>query len=56
MNKLFYDSLPPGAQPMRKNSNAKELVFENPTKDEKRSAAGRPAELSSAARRRARAA
>ena len=31
MNKLFYDSLPPGAQPMRKNSNAKELVFENPT-------------------------
>ena len=35
MNKLFYDSLPPGAQPMRKNSNAKELVFENPTKDEK---------------------
>lgn len=35
MNKLFYDSLPPGAQPMRKNSNAKELVFENPTKDER---------------------
>lgn len=33
MNKLFYDSLPPGAQPMRKNSNAKELVFENPAKD-----------------------
>lgn len=34
MNKLFYDCLPRWAQPMRKNSNAKELVFENPTKDE----------------------
>lgn len=33
MNKLFYDSLPSGVQPMRKNSNAKELVFENPAKD-----------------------
>lgn len=35
MNKLFYDSLPAAVQPMRKNSNAKELVFENPTKDER---------------------
>ena len=35
MNKLFYDCLPKRAQPMRKNSNAKELVFENPAKDPK---------------------
>lgn len=34
MNKLFYDYLPRELQPMRKNSNAKELVFENPTRDE----------------------
>ncbi len=34
MNKLFYDYLPRALQPMRKNSNAKELVFENPTRDE----------------------
>ena len=34
MNKIFYDYLPKGLQPMRKNSNAKELVFENPTRDE----------------------
>ena len=34
MNKLFYDCLPRSVQPMRKNSNAKELVFENPTRDE----------------------
>ena len=33
MNKLFFDCLPPVIQPMRKNSNAKELVFENPTRD-----------------------
>lgn len=33
MNKLFYDELPRKLQPMRKNSNAKELVFENPTRD-----------------------
>lgn len=33
MNKLFYDCLPTAYQPMRKNSNAKELVFENPTRD-----------------------
>ena len=45
MNKLFYDSLPPGAQPMRKNSNAKELVFENPTKDEGEAPPAGPAEL-----------
>lgn len=32
MNKLFYDCLPGPIRPMRKNSNAKELVFENPTK------------------------
>lgn len=34
MNKLFYDYLPKELQPMRKNSNAKELVFENPTRNE----------------------
>ena len=33
MNKLFYDCLPRRVQPMRKNSNARELTFENPTKD-----------------------
>jgi len=33
MNKLFFDGLPTAMQPMRKNSNAKELVFENHTKD-----------------------
>lgn len=34
MNKLFFDYLPKALQPMRKNSNAKELVFENPTRNE----------------------
>lgn len=34
MNKLFFDCLPPALQPMRKASNAKELLFENPTRDE----------------------
>ena len=33
MNKLFYDKLPAWLKPMRKNSNAQEIVFENPTKD-----------------------
>lgn len=33
MNKLFLDKLPRVLQPMRKNSNAREIVFENPTKD-----------------------
>lgn len=36
MNKLFYDSLPKNLQPMRKNSNARAIVFENPTKDAER--------------------
>lgn len=35
MNKLFYDELPTALKPMRKSSNAQELVFENPTADEK---------------------
>lgn len=35
MNKLFYDKLPAAIKPMRKNSNAQEIVFENPTKDPK---------------------
>lgn len=35
MNKLYYDCLPRRVQPMRKNSNARELTFENPTKDRK---------------------
>ena len=33
MNKLFFDMLPPLLRPMRKNSNAREIVFENPEKD-----------------------
>lgn len=33
MNKLFFDCLPRQLQPMCKHSNAKELVFENPTRD-----------------------
>lgn len=33
MSKLFYDELPNELKPMRKSSNAKEIVFENPTKD-----------------------
>ena len=33
MNKIFYDELPAGLKPMLKNSNAQELVFENPTRD-----------------------
>lgn len=33
MNKIFYDNLPDALKPMRKASNAQELVFENPTKD-----------------------
>lgn len=32
MNKLFYDKLPALLRPMKKNSNAKEILFENPTK------------------------
>lgn len=34
MNKLFFDHLPEALRPMRKSSNAQEIVFENPTKDE----------------------
>lgn len=34
MNKLFFDNLPDALKPMRKHSNAQEIVFENPTKDE----------------------
>lgn len=33
MNKLFFDELPAAMQPMQKTSNAKELIFENPTRD-----------------------
>lgn len=33
MSKLYYDELPGPLKPMRKASNAKELVFENPTAD-----------------------
>lgn len=33
MNKLFFDRLPPQLKPMRKNSNAQEIVFENPARD-----------------------
>lgn len=34
MSKLFYDKLPKEIRPMIKRSNAKELVFENPSRDE----------------------
>ena len=33
MSKLFYDELPTELKPMKKASNAKEVVFENPTLD-----------------------
>lgn len=33
MSKLFYDRLPEDLRPMLKTSNAKELIFENPTKN-----------------------
>lgn len=33
MSKMFYDELPNEMKPMRKTSNAKEIVFENPTAD-----------------------
>lgn len=33
MSKLFYEMLPEELKPMRKASNSKELIFENPTKD-----------------------
>ncbi len=39
MNKLFYDMLPEPLKPMRKNSNAQEIVFENPTRDPEEKAA-----------------
>jgi len=35
MSKLYYDELPSWLQPMKKASNAKELIFENPTTDPK---------------------
>lgn len=35
MSKLFYDELPVMMKPMLKASNAKELIFENPTKNQK---------------------
>lgn len=33
MNKLFYDKLPGPLKPMIRNSNAQEILFENPTRD-----------------------
>jgi len=33
MNKFFYENLPAPLKPMLKASNAKELIFENPTRD-----------------------
>ena len=38
MNKLFFDKLPKALRPMRKNSNAREIVFENPEKDAEKKA------------------
>jgi hypothetical protein len=39
MSKLFYECMPEELRPMRKASNAKELVFENPTTNAKEKAA-----------------
>ena len=36
MNKLFFDMLPKNLRPMRKSSNAREIVFENPEKNAER--------------------
>lgn len=33
MNKIFFDNLPDALKPMKRASNAQELIFENPTKD-----------------------
>jgi len=33
MNKRFYDNLPDGIKPMQTTSNAREIIFDNPTKD-----------------------
>ena len=41
MSKRFYDELPLDLKPMIKTSNAKELIFENPTKDPPRKSANR---------------
>ena len=38
MNKLFFDMLPKNLRPMRKSSNAREIVFENPEKNAERKA------------------
>ena len=35
MSKMFYDELPSSMQPMRKTSNAKEIVFANPSTDDR---------------------
>ncbi len=34
MSRLFYEQLPAVIRPMRKNSNAQELIFENPTRNQ----------------------
>lgn len=39
MSKLFYERMPEGLRPMAKNSNARELVFENPERDPVKKAA-----------------
>ncbi len=39
MSKLFYERMPEGLRPMAKNSNARELVFENPERDPAKKAA-----------------
>lgn len=36
MSRLFWEELPAPIQPMKKNSNAQELVFENPSRDPKK--------------------
>lgn len=39
MSKLFYERMPETLRPMAKNSNARELVFENPERDPAKKAA-----------------
>jgi len=38
MSKLFYDELPEPIRPMLRNSNAQEIIFENPTRSPKEKA------------------
>lgn len=39
MSRFFFENLPPDKRPMHRNSNARELVFENPERDPAKKAA-----------------